>query len=69
MPTRSASARARRSASSRLHARKQAGQRDVVADRQRREQVEELEDEADLLAAHPRQLVVAHRRQVAVVEA
>ena len=51
-----------------LHAREQAGQRDVVADRQRRQQVEELEDEADLLAAHPRQLVVAHRRQIAIVE-
>ena len=36
--------------------------------RQRRQQVEELEDEADLLAPHARQLIVAHRRQVAIVE-
>ena len=68
MPTRSASARARRSASPILHAGEQARQRDVVADGQRRQQVEELEDEADLLAPHPRQLVVAQRRQIAIVE-
>ena len=51
-----------------LHAREQAGECDVVADRERRQQVEELEDEADLLAPHPRQFVVAHRRQIAILE-
>ena len=68
MPTRSARAPARALGLVRRHAGEQAGQRDVVADGERRQQVEELEDEPDLFAPHPRQFVVAERRQVALVE-
>ena len=38
-------------------------QRDVLQARQRRQQVEELEDESDLVAPHARQLVVAEFRK------
>ena len=51
-----------------LHAGQQARQRDVVANGERRQQVEELEDEADLFAPHPRQSSSSHRREIAILE-
>ena len=46
----------------------QAGEGDVVADRERWQQIEELENEADPVAPDARQLVVGQRRQVAAFE-
>ena len=46
----------------------QAGEGDVVGNRERRQQVEELKDEADLLAAHVRELVISELGQVATVQ-
>ena len=42
----------------RAHAGEQAGQRDVVAERECRQQIEELEHEPDPVAPHSRQLII-----------
>ena len=43
-------------------------QLDVLSCRQRRKQVERLEDEADLIAAQEGQLLVVERREVGVAD-
>src|ERR1019366_7397982 len=44
-------------------------QADVFEARERRQQVEELEDEADLVASHFRQLIVGHAAERGTVDA
>src|SRR5262249_9905093 len=50
------------------HARVDERELDVVQGSGARQQVEGLEDEADLLVANPRELVVVHRRDLLVVQ-
>ena len=68
MPTRSASTWVRDAASAVPSARQQARQRDVVGECERRQQVEELKDEADAVASQPRELAVTQRGEWRAVE-
>ena len=67
-PTRSASARAAAARSPAADARQQQRQRDVLAERERRQQVEELEHEAHALAPHARQPVIVQRLEPRALE-
>ena len=67
-PTRSSACLARASALLALHAGVDQRQLDVVQRVGARQQIERLEDEADLLVAHPRELAVVHRRHELAVQ-